>query len=72
MVYDEPESINTLTRDVVEEWHKRYGHLPLKSFYSIQEAAPDWHPINLSSVKHVPKANQSRVQARHKPTRFLQ
>jgi hypothetical protein len=40
MVYDEPELINTLTTDVVEEWHKRCGHLPLKSFYSIQEAPP--------------------------------
>jgi transposase InsO family protein len=39
-VYDEPELINILTIDVVEEWHKRYGHLPLKSFYSIQEAPP--------------------------------
>jgi hypothetical protein len=37
MVY-EPESINTLTTDVVKEWHKRYGHLPLKSFYSTQQA----------------------------------
>jgi uncharacterized protein YgiM (DUF1202 family) len=71
MVYDEPESINTLTTDVVEEWHKRYGHLPLKSFYSIQEAPPGL-ATHKSSVKHVPKANQSRVQARHKPTRFVQ
>jgi hypothetical protein len=41
MVYDEPESINTFTTDVVEGWHKRCGHLPLKSFYSIQEEPPD-------------------------------
>jgi hypothetical protein len=72
MVYDEPESLNTLTTDVVVEWHKRYGRLPLELFYSTQEAPPDWQHINLSSVKHVPKANRSRVQARHNPTRFVQ
>jgi hypothetical protein len=71
MVY-EPESINTLATDAVEEWHKRYGYLPLKSFYSIQEAPPGLTTHKSLECKVCTKGKSVKMQARHKPTRFVQ